>query len=180
MKKIPTLFQRDPDNMAHLLRTVHPDCQWVLDGEGIATRKYDGTCCMVRDDRLYKRHELRPGKTAPEGFEPAQDIDPSTGKQPGWIPVGDGPSDQWHREAMWEWPRPNGTYELIGPKIQGNAEQALQHQLIAHADATTYPDVPRDFDGMRAWLLACPHEGIVWHHLDGRMAKLKRKDFPDV
>jgi hypothetical protein len=44
--------------------------------------------------------------------------------------------------------------------------------------------VPRDFEGMRAFLLdALPAgdrgyiEGIVWHHPDGRMAKLKIRDF---
>ena len=40
------------------------------------------------------------------------------------------------------------------------------------------PDVPRDYAGLAAWLRACPWEGIVWHHPDGRMAKLKRRDFP--
>jgi hypothetical protein len=37
---------------------------------------------------------------------------------------------------------------------------------------------PRDYEGLRIWLLARPqYEGIVWHHPDGRMAKLKRRDF---
>ncbi|MFF0467058.1 hypothetical protein ACFYPX_06380 [Micromonospora zamorensis] len=37
---------------------------------------------------------------------------------------------------------------------------------------------PLDHDGLRAWLLAHPDwEGVVWHHPDGRMAKLKRRDF---
>lgn len=40
MKKIPTLFQRDPDDRAHVTRDVNPAAAWVLDGEGIATRKY--------------------------------------------------------------------------------------------------------------------------------------------
>ena len=39
-------------------------------------------------------------------------------------------------------------------------------------------DVPRDLAGLRAWLLAHPKfEGIVWHHPDGRRAKLKYRDF---
>jgi hypothetical protein len=38
--------------------------------------------------------------------------------------------------------------------------------------------VPRDLDGLRGWLLAHPqYEGIVWHHPDGRRAKLKHRDF---
>ena len=36
---------------------------------------------------------------------------------------------------------------------------------------------PRDFDGLRAFLETAGIEGIVWHHGDGRMAKIKAKDF---
>ena len=38
-------------------------------------------------------------------------------------------------------------------------------------------DAPRDFDGLKAYLEHRKIEGIVWHHLDGRMVKIKRKDF---
>lgn len=30
MRKVPTLFQRDPDDRERLTRTVHPDALWVL------------------------------------------------------------------------------------------------------------------------------------------------------
>ncbi len=43
MKKIPTLFIRDPENPRYVTEEVHPDCQWVTRGEGVPTRKYDGT-----------------------------------------------------------------------------------------------------------------------------------------
>lgn len=36
---------------------------------------------------------------------------------------------------------------------------------------------PRDFDGLRAWLDGKDIEGIVFHHPDGRMAKIKLRDF---
>jgi hypothetical protein len=36
---------------------------------------------------------------------------------------------------------------------------------------------PRDFDGLRTWLAGKDIEGIVWHHPDGRMAKIKLRDF---
>lgn len=32
-------------------------------------------------------------------------------------------------------------------------------------------------DELRGYLLMHTFEGIVWHHPDGRMAKLKRRDF---
>ena len=41
------------------------------------------------------------------------------------------------------------------------------------------PSLPgADREGLAEWLTARRYEGIVWHHPDGRMAKLKRRDFP--
>lgn len=175
MKKIISLFKRNYET-DHLVRDeVVEGAEWVLAGEGVATRKYDGTCCMVRDGKLYKRHEVKPGKTPPQGFEPANEVDQKTGKQQGWLLVGDGPEDQYHREAFDG--QADGTYELVGPKIQGNPENMPTHTLISHAEALVMSDFPRDFEGIRAALRDAPIEGVVWHHPDGRMVKIKRKDF---
>ena len=39
-------------------------------------------------------------------------------------------------------------------------------------------DAPRTFDALRAFLADHDDiEGIVWHHPDGRMVKIKGKDF---
>lgn len=182
MKKTISLFQRNYESDRLVRDEVVSGAEWVLEGEGIATRKIDGTSCMVRDNSLFKRYELRPGKTAPDGFEPATDIDPNTGKQQGWIPVGDGPEDKWHREAW----RDNhlgllgGTYELVGPKIQGNPDDYDCHALINHHDPSLNlrnggPD--RAFVAIRDYLCENDIEGIVWHHPDGRWVKIKGKDF---
>lgn len=37
-------------------------------------------------------------------------------------------------------------------------------------------DVPTDLLGIVTWLQDTKFEGIVWHHPDGRMAKLKARD----
>ena len=59
MKKIPTMFLRDWNgDRSRVTREPNPACRWVFDGEGVATRKYDGACCMVHDGKLYKRREL--------------------------------------------------------------------------------------------------------------------------
>lgn len=181
MQKIISLYQRNYDGDRLVRDEVVPGAEWVLAGEGMPTRKYDGTSTMVRDGRLFKRYELKPGKVPPAGFEGAQGVDDMTGKQPGWVPVGDGPEDQYHREAFAVGARPHppadGTYELLGPKIQGNVEAWPIHQLLRHADAEILADAPRDFEGLRAYFSTHDIEGIVWHHPDGRMVKIKGKDF---
>jgi len=178
MKKTPTIFKRDPDNMRLVLDEPNQDAAWVFEGKGYPTRKYDGTACLVKDGKLFKRYELKPGKTAPDGFMPAQDADQNTGKQPGWVPVGDGPGDKWHRMAYLtaEEILVDGTYELVGPKIQGNMELCNNHILINHACAGRVPDIPRTFEGIREYLTDNNIEGIVWHYGD-KWAKIKRKDF---
>eukprot|EP01037_Dinobryon_pediforme_P019616 gene19616-20065_t len=177
--KIPTLFERDWNgDKNRVLKVVNPKCQWVIDGEGVASRKIDGTCCLVRGGKLFKRYELRDGKTAPAGFE-LVDTDAETGKSMGWMPVGDGPEDKWHRQAFEKWVSiDDGTYELVGPKIQGNPEAYESHDLVSHAHLQfSAIDPPRNFDGLRSWLANQDIEGIVWHHADGRMAKIKKRDF---
>ena len=175
MQKIISLFQRNYDTDHMVRNEIVPGAEWVLAGEGVATRKYDGTCCMVREGKLYKRHEVKLGKNPPIGFEPATEIDANTGKQRGWLPVGDGPEDAYHREAFEA--EPDGTYELCGPKVQGNPEAFCEHRLIAHADAEQFADFPKDFDSIKAALKDAEIEGVVWHHPDGRMVKIKRRDF---
>lgn len=190
MKKILSLFQRNYETDRLVRDEVVPGAEWVLAGEGVATRKWDGTSCLVREGKLYKRYELKKGKTPPDGFDPAQGEDATTGDCPGWVPVGDGPEDAYHREAL-EYGQAvcdqagtfgrverlvDGTYELCGPKVQGNPDGFARHCLVAHGKAIVN-DCPRDFNGIRAYLEPLTIEGIVWHHPDGRMVKIKRKDF---
>lgn len=179
MRKMLSLFQRNYDGDRLVRNEVVPGAEWVLAGEGVPTRKWDGTCCLVRDGKLYKRYDAKHGKTPPSGFEPAQEPDPVTGHWPGWLAVGDGPEDRWHREGWAEAGGStiaNGTYELIGPKVQGNPDAWEFHFLMPHG-AFHLLDAPRDFDGLRSYLASRPFEGIVWHHPDGRMVKIKAKDF---
>lgn len=177
MKKIISLFQRNYEGDRLVRDEITPGAEWVIAGEGVATRKFDGTCCMVKDGALYKRYDAKKGKTPPSGFIPAQDPDATTGHWPGWLAVGEGPEDQYHREA---WRRPevysDGTYELVGPKINGNAEECGYHVLVRHGEHV-FHDAPRDFDGLKGFLMLEPVEGLVWHHQDGRMVKIKAKDF---
>lgn len=188
MQKIISLFQRNYDG-DHLVRDeVVPGAEWVLAGEGVATRKWDGTCCLWKGGRLWKRYDLKPGKKAPAGFVAVQEPAAKTGKQPGWLPVGDGPEDKWHRKALTYGDggipvddtsvplQDDQTYELCGPKVQGNPEHVGWHMLHRHG-AEVVRGVPRDFVRLKAYFTLYDIEGIVWHHQDGRMVKVKGKDF---
>jgi hypothetical protein len=180
MKKIPTVFDRDWNgDRSRVVNVPHRDCAWVFAGEGVATQKIDGTCCLIRDGKFYKRRELRKGEAAPAGFEIA-DHDEETGKTVGWMPVGERPEDRWHREAFAAGVAgglPDGTYELIGPKVQGNPEEFPKNTLVRHETLYYVTQPPRDFDGLREWMNGKDIEGIVFHHPDGRMAKIKLRDF---
>jgi hypothetical protein len=65
MRKIPSVFQRNHDGDCRLRDEVLPGSEWVLAGEGIATRKFDGTCVLVRGGVLFKRYDAKRGKAPP-------------------------------------------------------------------------------------------------------------------
>ena len=50
MKKMKTLFNRHFVNHKIVGIDIVPaeGCEWVLKGEGVATRKLDGTCCLIK------------------------------------------------------------------------------------------------------------------------------------
>jgi hypothetical protein len=192
MRKIPTIFLRDfANNPKYVTEEPNPECAWVFAGEGVATRKYDGTCVMLDGAGWWARREVKPGKPEPYDYWEIES-DPITGKKVGWEPIEQSPFAEYHYEALRYqnstgvsgWPK--GTYELVGPKINGNPEHAAQHQLWAHAAAEVigyeYP-IELTYDGILAVLATHRRigaEGIVWHHPDGRMAKIKCRDFPAV
>lgn len=188
MRKIPTLFVRDPNNMSHVLRDVNPACEWVLAGEGVATAKIDGTCTKLDDSgRWWARREVKKDKTPPPNFI-AMEHDSVTGKTVGWEPMEQSPFVKQHKDALGDQGRrliPD-TYELVGPKINGNPLGYLGHKLERHG-GIVLENVPTGYDELREYLLGLHmtaernldrhYEGIVWHHPDGRRAKIKVRDF---
>jgi len=180
MKKIPTFFVRDPNtNFRYVTDDVNPACQWVADGEGIATRKFDGTCVLIRDGVMFSRREVVPGKHVPSNFEEV-DHDDLTGKSVGWIPVNDGPEFARHWEAFSNSEGlGDGTYELVGPKVNGNPEGYPEHTFVKHG--VVEMSAPRTYGKLSVFFSTCSFEGIVWWrepgNLGGGLAKLKRRDF---
>ena len=176
MKKMKTLFVvKYPEKQ--ITREVSQGCEWVINGEGTAYRKRDGSACFIQNQTFYKRYDAKKGRTAPDGFIQCGEPDEITGHHPGWVPVLD--SDKWHLEALRYtlYLIDNTTYELCGPKVNSNREQLEHHILIPH-NAEPIRDFPRDFDGIKAYFEDNPNiEGVVWHHPDGRMCKIRLKDF---
>lgn len=180
---MPCLFVRDfpADRSQRVCRDeVTPGCEWVLNGEGIATRKWDGTACAVIEGSLFARYAAKHGKTPPLGALPCDPAaDPVTGHWPHWARVLEQPEFKYHREA-WEYVghcAPDGTYELIVPAINTNHEGIVgPHRLMRHG-IHLFHDAPRSHSGLKEYLSQLDAEGIVFHHEDGRRAKIRRADF---
>lgn len=195
MQKIISLFQRNYDGDRQVRDEVVPGAEWVINGEGVATRKWDGLAVMHKDGQWFKRYDAKAftmdgnirrnyNRTPPEGFIPVQDPDPNTGHWPGWVPCDAGnPADKLLYETIAKHAGVtfgNSTYELVGPKIGtrggANPEKLADHFLIEHG-AHMIGSVPRTFDALKKWFADVDIEGIVWHHPDGQMVKIKKKDF---
>lgn len=191
MQKIPTLFVRDPENMSRVLDEPNTACLWVFAGEGVATRKWDGTCVKLGNyGTWWARREVKPGKAYPDQFVKIE-TDPATMKTVGWEPIEKSGFYKHFLDARAHTYMPDdkpGTYELVGPKINGNPDGFEHHTLVRHGwtklshreflngVGRSYDELQRFFQHDRPEDLA--HiEGIVYHHPDGRMAKIKARDF---
>ena len=185
MKKIPTLFEREYKD--HKVVGIKPelsstDLQWVLDGEGTATEKIDGTCCAIIDGDFYRRYDAKKGKMPPEGAIPCCDPDPVTGHWPHWVLVDErDPGSRWHMEALHNAIVDgvnihDGTYEAVGPHFQGNPYHLEKETLMRHGEIVL-DDAPRSFDGLRDYLEQHNIEGIVFWKDGEPRCKIKRSDF---
>lgn len=178
MKKISTVFQKDPNDLGRVISRINPEHEWVFIPEGKATRKFDGTACAIIDGELYKRYDVKKGKAVPDGAIPCQEADEITGHHPHWVKCNrDSPEDKYHFEGLDNLAGiVDGTFELCGPKINGNNEKLESHRLIRHGfHNLSLPN--RSFDAIKTFLSETDIEGIVFHHPDGRMAKIRKSDF---
>ncbi len=186
MKKISTLFKKDPNDLSRVINEINPENSWVIDDFDYvtATRKFDGTACAIIQGVLFKRYDVKKGKSVPEGAIPCQQPDEITGHWPHWVECDKNkPEDRYFWEGIvntkfYDSTNPNGTYELCGPKVQGNPENLTEHVLLRHGSQTiaiTKEEIT--FNKLKEFLTALPIEGIVFHHQDGRMCKLRKSDY---
>ena len=179
MIKMKTLFKKDKSQRC-VIDELDPENAWVLT-HGIASRKYDGTACAIIDGQLYRRFDLKKGRTLPPNSIPCQEADEFTGHHPHWTKCERSDNvNKWHFVAFDSMDDiQDGTYELCGEKVQGNPENIQGHQLIPHgADILDIDLSSLSFDSLRAYLTIANIEGIVFKHKeDGRMCKLRKSDF---
>lgn len=193
MKKISTLYKKDPNDLSKVINEINPENEWVFTEGGIPTRKYDGTSTAIFDGQLYKRYDYKidittkkyKKKTPKQEDIPCQEPDYITGHHPHWVICDrNNSADKYHFEAFdrlcSELPLEllDGTYELCGEKIQGNPENIIGHELIPHGDKILFDCNDFSFDGLKDYLSTHNIEGIVFHHKsDGRMCKIRKTDF---
>lgn len=192
MQKIPTIFVRSKKDPSRVTDECNNKCLWVFHGEGIATEKFDGTsirvvCRSTRiGDALFsKRYDAKPGRTPPPGFEPCADEPDEGGHLPGWVPAPlSSPENKWLAEAVnAKTNLESGTYELVGPNIATrsgpNPHNLKNHLLWEHgSNVLEQPGHGVTLESIHSFLSAGygEMEGIVWHHPDGRLAKVEARD----
>lgn len=179
MKKIPTLFERvyEGKNFVRITDKVTEGMEWVLNGEGTATLKIDGSCCAIIEDVFYKRYDAKRGRKPPENAIPCCKPDLITGHWPHWVPVDfNAPSDKWFVEAYNNTKvKVDWTYEATGKHFQGNPYGMDNDILIPHGLQTI--EVDRSFDGIKNFLKNNRIEGIVFWKDGEPKCKIKRSDF---
>lgn len=186
MDKIPTIFERGDD--FRVVNRPRPGCEWVFAGEGLPTEKLDGTNIRltIRSGlcvRVEKRRNPDKAQKA-RGIVDAWYVDADESS----------PGDRWIFDAVkstsvTDWPDGEHSAEALGEHIQGNPLGLSGHLCVPFNlripafDAST---VGRSYATLQSFLGEAdslfspghPPEGIVFHHPDGRRAKIKRKDFP--
>lgn len=203
MKKIPTLFVRvfEGHRIKEVLPEVTPGMEWVLEGKGAATIKFDGSCVAVRGGTWYRRFDAKPGRKIPEGAIPCGEADPVTGHWPHWVEIdmiNTKADEKWYVHAIGEWFRSQSnvdiakdycrstddfaTFEAVGPHFNGNPYGFQDDTLIMHGSIMpeAYGDgheVERSFEGIRRWLEQHEEEGLVFWLKGVPMCKIKRSDF---
>lgn len=184
MDKIPTIYERD--ERFSVIAKYKPECDWVKNGEGIPTEKIDGTNIRVtiKDHKIIAVEKRR----NPNRKEKEQ------GVQPRYVPASENdPSDKWIFACVKnfepdKYKLKDGQYpcEAYGHKIQGDPLKIGTNKLYFFTvNPQKFINVPLDYNNLKDYIktlysafnLKVLAEGIVFHHKDGRMAKIKRKDF---
>lgn len=207
MNKIPTIFLRDWDNdPSRITREWNPEAQWLLDNPhaALATVKKDGTNVRVTvsGDAYGNQHLLVDKRRNPSKKEKVRARESGLPEpEPTYVPAQrEDPGDKHIFAAVDATDFsdcPDGVFECeaLGPKIQGGVESdrpmlypfsfdpELAFDPIQTIDlfeltpSKIHTTLEAYFTGMGSPLQSKPIEGIVWLGPEGKMAKIKRRDF---
>ena len=158
MKKMPIIFDMTFDNEGEreVLHTIREEIRDLVNktlAEGnriVPTFKRDGTAVFCdADGKWFTRRAVKTGKQTPEGFI-SLETDPNTGTTFGWEPKESSPMKKFLNKAIEKFIQDNGvepprntTFELLGPKINGNPEHVDSEELRIHGNekATDFPTI---------------------------------------
>lgn len=189
MKKIPTLFIRNPENMKLVTQEVNPEARHLfINPMVIPTIKKDGTNIRITIDcgELVKVEKRR---------NPTRE-EKALGAEPGYIDANRlDPADQYIYKAVDSFESyellKDGQYccEAMGSKIQGGVESCYSELYIFELFPTVIPieELPHfgrdlNFYTIKHYLEKTEIEGIVFKTRSTRKdeweyAKIKRRDF---
>ncbi|MFK8104105.1 MAG: DUF5565 family protein [Saprospiraceae bacterium] len=186
MKKIMTIFDRNWDTDRKVNAKLIVDFDFSA---AIATEKLDGMnirltirqAAVVRVEKRRNPSKIQKAKGITEPWYVDADLDNSQDK---WIFDAVKNTD-FSEVKDGEW-----SAEAIGENIQGNPLNLDKNIVFIFSlpelkDKITLSNVPTEFNALKEYLATQKSvigqdtliEGIVWHHPDGRMVKIKRKDF---
>ena len=196
MKKIKTLFEKDP---ADLGRVIPSEPLYPL--EELTFRiKIDGTACYLLNGQPYVRYDAklskRKGKQTitftreevqaklPAEAIPCQEPDDLSGHWPHWVPLLNQPAYGKQKEGFensCSHLSDEGSYECFGPGVQNNPHGEEELLWIKHdSDILIVPVSFQSCDvysAMRDFLREFPYEGLVAYRAGEPMAKIRRSDF---
>ena len=117
--------------------------------------------CSTWKKKGKKKKKTKTKEQHPDGFVALED-DAETGKTVGWEAVEQSSFYTYWLTRAYGGHTRSPEQELIGPKVNGNPDGAQMHIVVMHdraenLDELHADDVPRDFDGLAAWLHAHPY-----------------------
>ncbi len=196
MKKMSTLykmlFDYLPNNKGRIFKglsqEINQENSWVFtDKSTRAYRKLDGTACAIINGKMYAIYMVKTDKNkqrqVPKNGIPAQELpDANTKLHPYWVPTEGDAKYKWHNHAYnldGAWNH-DGTYELVGKKINANKEGLDEDAILwNHNDENLLIELPDEitFESLRELIASKPWEGIVFKNDSGQLCKLRRCDF---
>ena len=198
MKKIPTIFPKDPTDLGQVTDGV------LMPGIEHFKIKIDGTACMIKDGKPFCRFDAKlfkrkKGKVIhytmeevisklPHGAIACQKPDEKSGHFPHWIPVLDtDPGQKYILEGFLNLGDTliDGTYECVGPKLQGNPHGEDKHLWIPHFNDKLklfhlfrIHTENKPFEFLKDFLKDFKYEGLVAYDSNNLpIGKIRRSDF---